>query len=67
MKFKQYKEWKIPEEATKAAPGNFSGVYFYMEGKWYFGSRPDHYYQEVCKSHTWDINERVQGGVIDEV
>ncbi|AVU66279.1 DUF7274 domain-containing protein [Escherichia coli] len=67
MKFKQYKEWKIPESATKAAPGIFSGVYFYMEGKWYFGSRPDHYYQEVCKSHTWDINERVQGGVIDEV
>lgn len=30
MKFKHYKEWKIPEAATKAAPGNVSGVYFYM-------------------------------------
>ena len=28
MKFKHYKEWKIPESATKAAPGNFSGVIF---------------------------------------
>ncbi|WP_250114917.1 hypothetical protein [Escherichia coli] len=28
MKFKHYMEWKIPEAATKAAPGNFSGVYF---------------------------------------
>lgn len=32
MKFKHYREWKIPEAATKAAPGKFSGVYFYMEG-----------------------------------
>ncbi|HIA6273091.1 DUF7274 domain-containing protein [Escherichia coli] len=34
MKFKHYMEWKIPEAATKAAPGNVSGVYFYMDGKW---------------------------------
>lgn len=28
MKFKQYKEWKIPEEATKAAPGIFRAFIF---------------------------------------
>lgn len=32
-----------------------------------FGSRPDHYYQEICKPHVWDIKERVKDGVIDEV
>lgn len=32
MKFKHYREWKIPEAATKEAPGDFSGVYFYMDG-----------------------------------
>ncbi|HFF0697306.1 TPA: hypothetical protein ACGA8Z_001080 [Escherichia coli] len=36
MKFKHYREWKIPEDATKAAPGDVSGVYFYMNDKWYF-------------------------------
>lgn len=67
MRFKNYREWKIPEAATKAAPGNVSGVYFYMDGKWYFGSRPDHYYQEMCDSHVLDVKFRVQGGVIDDV
>ena len=67
MRFKHYREWKIPEAATKAAPGNFSGVYFFMDGKWYFGSRPDHYYQEMSKPHVWDIKERVKGGVIEDV
>ncbi|KEN70890.1 hypothetical protein AC84_1530 [Escherichia coli 1-392-07_S4_C1] len=38
-----------------------------MEGKWYFGSRPDHYYQEMCDSHVLDIKFRVQGGVIEDV
>ena len=31
------------------------------------GSRPDHYYQEICMPHVWDIKERVQGGVIEDV
>ncbi|WP_407905482.1 hypothetical protein [Escherichia coli] len=67
MKFKHYREWKIPEDATKAAPGDVFGVYFYMNDKWYFGSRPDHYFQEICMSHVWDIKERVRGGVIEDV
>ena len=28
MKFKQYKEWKIPESATKAAPEYFRAFIF---------------------------------------
>lgn len=67
MRFKNYREWEIPEAATKAAPGNVSGVYFYMGDKWYFGSRPDHYYQEICNLHVWDIKERVKDGVIEDV
>ena len=58
---------KVVLVAMPTSPGNVSGVYFYMEGKWYFGSRPDHYYQEMCDSHVLDIKFRVQGGVIDEV